>query len=266
MIGSIIGDIAGSIHEFTGNRDPHVDLFPPESEATDDSILTLATCEAILTGRDYGEVYREFGRMYPDPMGGYGLRFHDWLHSDDPAPYGSWGNGSAMRVGPVGYAFDDVDEVLRQAHRSAAVTHDHPEGIKGAQATALAVLLARQGVGKEGIRTAISGRFGYDLGRTVESIRATYTFQDSCQHTVPEALIAVLDANSFEEAIRNAISLGGDADTLGCIAGGVAQALFRDVPTMWCAIALDQLPAHLLDVAERFCFRYTQAAGIFPGT
>jgi ADP-ribosylglycohydrolase len=145
MLGSLIGDIAGSIHEFSGNKDPHVPLFPPPAEITDDSILTLATAEVLLTGRDYASVYREFGRLYPEPMGGYGARFQAWLWAGAPAPYNSWGNGSAMRVGPIGWVFDAREAVLREAARSAAVTHDHPEGIKGAQAVALAVFMARQG-------------------------------------------------------------------------------------------------------------------------
>jgi len=256
MIGSIIGDIAGSIHEFNGNRDPAVDLFPAGSEATDDSILTLATCEALLSGRDYGEVYREFGRRYPDPMGGYGVRFQSWLFAAVPEPYNSWGNGSAMRVGPVGYALNDVDAVLREAERSAAVTHDHPEGIKGAQATALAILLARNKCDKASIRESITTRFGYDLGRTVEQVRATYSFNESCQGTVPEALISFFDADDFEQAIRNAISLGGDADTIGSVTGGVAQAFFREISPAFISMALAKLTPDLRSVAERFMASY----------
>jgi len=261
MLGSIIGDIAGSLHEFSGNKDPLVELFPPVAEVTDDSILTLATAEALLTGRGYDKVYREFGQLYPDPMGGYGMRFREWIWSDDPKPYNSWGNGSAMRVGPIGFAFDDEATVLREAERSAAVTHDHPEGIKGAQATALAIWLARQGASKAEIRAAIGGRFGYDLDRTAEQVRAVYTFNESCQGTVPEALIAFLDADDFEQAIRNAISLGGDADTVACITGGVAQAFFKHIPEVFVREAVRRIPPGLRATLEQFGERYGRTAG-----
>lgn len=256
MIGSIIGDIAGSIHEFTGNKDPNVDLFPPDAEYTDDSILTLATAEALLTGSGYGDMYLTFGQRYPYPCGGYGVRFAEWLRSEDPMPYNSWGNGSAMRVSPIGFALDTEADVLREAARSAAVTHDHPEGIKGAQATALAVFLARKGASKDELRSAITTRFGYDLSRTVEQVRAVYHFNESCQGTVPEALIAFLDAPDFETAIRNAISLGGDADTVACITGGVAQAFFKAVPDAFVEQALNKLPVELRGIVARCAERW----------
>ena len=256
MLGSLIGDIAGSLHEFNGNKDPNVELFPPEAKITDDSILTLATAEALLTGREYGSVYREFGRLYPEPMGGYGARFQGWLCAGDPAPYNSWGNGSAMRVGPVGRAFDTEHDVLREAAKSAAVTHDHPEGIKGAQATALAVLMARRGTSKAEMKAAIVERFGYDLHRTVEQVRATYTFNESCQGTVPEALIAFLEADNFEQAIRNAISLGGDADTVACITGGVAEAYFKQLPEAFVREALKRVPTGLRLTYDEFVGRW----------
>lgn len=256
MIGSIIGDIAGSMHEFSGNKRYDVELFPREAEVTDDSILTLATCEALMTGRPYHHVYREFGNCYPEPMGGYGVRFNAWLHTPQAGPYNSWGNGSAMRVGPVGFAGSTLEDVLAEAERSAAVTHDHPEGIKGAQATAAAIFLARQGSTKDELKTFITNRFGYDLSRSVAQVRATYSFNESCAGTVPEALIAVLDANDFESAIRNAISMGGDADTVGCIAGGVAQALFKEIPTLFIEEAMKRLPPGLKPTAIMFMERF----------
>ena len=254
MIGAIIGDIAGSVYEHAATSRTDVPLFTAESRFTDDSVMTVATAEAILTGETYEVAYRRWGRRYP--RAGYGGTFRHWLLADDAGPYGSWGNGSAMRVSPVAWAFDSADAVLSEAARSAGVTHDHPEGIKGAQAAALAVFRARTGVGKADIRSEISDRFGYDLARTIDEIRPGYTFDVSCQGSVPEALIAFLDTANLEEAIRAAISLGGDADTQAAIAGAAAAAFDGTVPEPLEHEALRRLPADMRDVVDRFRARY----------
>jgi ADP-ribosylglycohydrolase len=257
MIGAIAGDIIGSVHEFGRTKTKDFPLFVPGCVYTDDSVLTVAVAQAILTDGDYRKAVLEFGRRYPDA--GYGGFFRDWLRSPDPKPYNSWGNGSAMRASPVGLAFDSVEDVLREAERSAEFTHDHPEGIKGAQAAALAVFLARTEWDKDLIRAEITDRFGYDLGRTVDDIRPEYDFDESCQRTVPEAIIAFLDSASYEDAIRNAISLGGDSDTLACITGGIAEAFYSAVPTVILEQVKGILPADLWGVAEAFCTKYLTA-------
>ena len=267
MFGAIIGDIAGSTYEFTGNKDPDVDLFPSLSDFTDDSILTVATCEVLLAGENavnavnemaFRHTYRDYGARYSSPMGGYGMRFAGWLRAPDAEamPYGSFGNGSAMRVTPVGLACRSVEEVLAVAERSARVTHDHPEGIKGAQATALAVFLGKNGATKEAIRKEITSRFDYELDRTVADIRPHYHFNESCQGTVPEAIVAFLDSSDFESALRNAISLGGDADTIGCIVGGIAHAFYKEIPEPFLQRASELLPGEFLNVLEKFHARF----------
>jgi ADP-ribosylglycohydrolase len=203
-------------------------LFTPVSTFTDDSVLTVAVADAILTGRDYGSVIKAYARRHP--LRGYGPRFIAWMASPGSRPYNSFGNGSAMRVSPVAHAFASEQEVLREAERTAECTHNHPEGIKGAQATALAVFMARNGAGKEAIRTEIADRFGYALDRTVDEIRPDYRADLTCQGSVPEAIIAFLDSTSFEDALRNAVSLGGDADTQACIAGAIAEAHYKTIP------------------------------------
>ena len=250
MIGAIAGDIVGSVYEHRPIKTKDFPLFGPGSRFTDDSVLTVAVADAILSGRSYRDAVLKWGRRYP--RAGYGGAFVRWLQADEPMPYHSWGNGSAMRVGPVGWAFDDGDEVLQQARLSAAITHDHPAGIEGAQATALAVYLARTGADKATIRARIQGQFGYDLARTVESIRPAYRFDVSCRGTVPEALIAFLDADSYEGAVRDAVSLGGDADTLACIAGAVAETFYGGVPEPIRADARARLTPDLWAVVEAF--------------
>src|SRR5512142_283642 len=254
MIGAIAGDIIGSVYEFGKTKSKDFPLFGPESEFTDDSVLTVAVARAILTDGDYRKAALEFGRRYPNA--GYGGLFIGWLRSTDPRPYNSFGNGSAMRVSPIGFAFDTVEEVLREAKRSAEFSHDHPEGIKGAQATALAVFLARTEWDMDLIRSEISGRFAYDLDRKVEDIRPGYSHDESCQRTVPEAIISFLESTSYEDAIRNAVSLGGDSDTLACIAGAIAEAYYGPPPREIRAKVREILPGDLWDVAEQFCTMY----------
>jgi len=254
MLGAIAGDIIGSAHEFCPSKTMDFSLFTDASKFTDDSILTVATAFSLLTDGDYAENYRIFGRLYP--LAGYGGHFKEWLAGKDSQPYNSWGNGSAMRVGPVGFAFDTVEDVLREAERSAAVTHNHPEGIKGAQAVALGVLLARQGSEPGQIKQEITERFGYDLERTVKSIRPEYSFDVSCQGSVPEAIICFLESGDWEEAVRLAVSLGGDADTQACMAGVLAQARFGAVPSEIELTTRRMLPEHLLEIVVDFENKY----------
>ncbi len=253
MIGAIAGDIIGSVYEWNNIKTKHFPLFTDKSFFTDDTVLTAAVADAILSGKNYQESIRTIGTRYPDS--GYGGMFMKWLYSDNPQPYNSWGNGSAMRASAVGFAFDSEDDVLRESRLTAEITHNHPEGIKGAQATALAIFLARSGVGKEQIRQRIPIDFGYDLGRTVDSIRPDYKYDVSCQGTVPGAIISFLDSVSFEDAIRNAVSLGGDTDTLACITGGIAEA-FYGVPSEIREEARKKLTADLLEIVDAFYLRF----------
>jgi ADP-ribosylglycohydrolase len=228
MIGAIAGDIIGSVYEFNNIKTKAFPLFSPSSRFTDDTVLTIAVANAIISEIPYVDSIREFGRAYPNA--GYGKAFKEWLFVENPKPYNSWGNGSAMRVSPVGFAFNSINEVLKEARLSAEITHNHPEGIKGAQATALAKYLARKGAARDNIKKEIHDRFGYNLDRSVDEIRLNYTYDVSCQGTVPEAIICFLDSTSYEDAIRNAISLGGDSDTLACITGGISEAFYGPVP------------------------------------
>lgn len=247
MIGSIIGDIVGSVYEFTPNniKTKQFEFFNPNGSYTDDSILTFATADWLLHGGEVANYYSKYGEKYPWPMGGYGGGFKLWLvrsiRQQDYRPYNSCGNGSAMRVGPVGWAFDTIEEILAKAKESAECTHNHPEGIKGAQATALAIMMARHGCDKNEIRSEIEKRFEYDLQFTCEQIRPTYTWGGTCQDSVPQAIVAFLDGEDYEDSIRNAISIGGDSDTIGCITGSIAEAYFG-VPADLRNSAMNYLP------------------------
>lgn len=248
MLGAIAGDIIGSVYERRCAPDDFP-LFVAASRFTDDSVLTLATADAIRSDTPFADAYWSFGRRYPHA--GYGGAFRNWLRSDDRKPYNSWGNGSAMRVSPVAWAFDTEREVLDTAERSAAPTHNHPEGILGAQAVALSVFLARRGRSKDDIRSAITS-LGYDLSRSLDEIRPTYRFDVSCRGSVPEAITAFLESNSVETAIRLAISLGGDADTQAAIAGSIAEASYGGVPEPIAREALSRLPHDLRQVYDAF--------------
>lgn len=250
MIGAIAGDIIGSVFEYQPTKRTDFALFDSGSTFTDDTVLTVAVADCILHGNDYAHTFREYGRRYANR--GYGGAFHHWLCSDTIGPYGSFGNGSAMRVSPVGYAFNALDQVLAEAKRSAEVTHNHPEGIKGAQATASAVFLGRTGATKENIRSYLETTFGYDLGRTLDSIRPTYSFDVTCQGSVPEAIIAFLESGDYEDAIRKAISLGGDSDTIACITGGIAQAYYKFIPDYIIQEVRQRLAPELLDIVDEF--------------
>lgn len=259
MLGAIAGDIIGSVYEFHPIKSEEFPLFSCGCSFTDDTVMMVAVAQAILEGGDYAASMKAFGRRYPDA--GYGGNFCSWIFDDEVRPYNSWGNGAAMRVSPVGLAFDNLERVLREAELSAAVSHNHPEGIKGAQATALAVFLARSGAGKDTIRHDIAERFGYDLNRTISEIRPRYHFDVSCQGTVPEAIIAFLDSHDYEDALRKAISLGGDSDTLACIAGGIAAAFYREIPPAIETTARKLLPEEFLEIIDRFRQIYPMCRG-----
>jgi len=250
MLGTIIGDIIGSVHEFTAPKHTDFPLFTDRSTFTDDSVLTVAVADCLLGGGSYVDKFHEYTRTYPGRC--YGGGFIQWAMAGTREPYNSWGNGSAMRVSPVGFAFDSLEATLQEAKRSAEVTHNHPEGIKGAQATAAAIFLARQGESKERIRRHIEKHFEYDMNRTVDDIRPNYFFNESCQQTVPEAIISFLDSTDYESTIKLAISLGGDADTLACIAGGIAEAFYGGVPEEIAIQGKQLLDAPLLKIINRF--------------
>ncbi len=250
MIGALAGDVIGSVHEYNAVKTKDFFLLDPKCFCTDDTILTVAVADALLNRLDIAVTLKSYYRRYP--CAGYGLSFHGWAMSDSMCPYNSWGNGSAMRVSPVAYVAKSLDETLELAEWSAAVTHNHPEGIRGAQATAAAIFLARSGHEKSDIKAFVESWCGYDLQRTLDEIRPTYTFDESCQRTVPQAITAFLEAVDFEDAIRNAISLGGDADTLACITGSIAEAYFGGVPPDIRESVLLRLDDDLLGVVREF--------------
>ena len=250
MLGAIAGDIIGSRFEAWPCKGKDFELLTPQSRFTDDSVLTVAVAESLMEGIPFWQNLKTYFRRYP--LAGYGGSFAVWAASDSSQPYSSFGNGSAMRVSPVGWLCHQEDQVLAQAEQSAAATHNHPEGIKGAQAVAQAVFLARNGRSKEAIRRVIQTRFNYDLSRTLEAIRPGYSFDVTCQGSVPEALIAFFEADDYEDAVRNAVSLGGDSDTQACIAGGVAEAFFGGVPEPIALEALKRLDDHLRHRVQRF--------------
>ena len=250
MLGAIIGDFVGSVHEFHAPKTKDFPLVDPRCRITDDSILTFAIAEWVMHGTDLVTRFHELVAEYPNS--GWGGMFRQWAIARRLNPYNSYGNGAAMRASPTGWAFASLDETLAAAADSARVTHDHSEGIKGAQATAAAVYFARTARDKELIRSEITARFGYDLDRTVDSIRPDYSFDETCQGTVPEAIVAFLDSTDYEDAIRNAISLGGDADTLACITGGIAHAFYGSIPPDLSAHVLDHVPAALRPTWDEF--------------
>lgn len=250
MLGAIVGDIVGSIYEFQNHKSKEFPLFTPDRFFTDDSVLTVALAETILEGGDYAVSMREYGARYP--LAGYGGMFRRWLLDPSMGPYHSFGNGAAMRISPAGWAYATLEETLERAKDFTAVTHDHPEGIKGAQATAGAIWMARRGASKAEIKAWIEGPAGYDLSRTCDEIRPTYAFNETCQRTVPEALTACLESSDFEDAVRLAVSLGGDSDTLTCIAASVAEALYGGVPDSIASEALSRLDEPMRTVVRKF--------------
>lgn len=253
MLGAIAGDVIGSVHERAGTKTKDFPLFHEDCCVTDDSVLTCAVAEKLLYGVDYVDLFHAYVRDYP--AAGYGGTFVRWAMQGRREPYNSWGNGSAMRVSPVGWMFDSLDDVMAEARRSADVTHNHPEGVKGAQAVAVSVFLARTGSGKAAIRAHIERAFGYNLGDRLDDIRAGYRFDVSCQGSVPQSIIAFLESSDFEDAIRNAISLGGDADTMACIAGAIAEPFYGGVPAHIGKVATDKLDGRLRRVLQEFLAR-----------
>ena len=270
MLGAIIGDTVGSVYEFNNTKDVNFQLFCSRSSYTDDSLMSLAVAKWLTVDRLFShkvleDIMVEIAMEYPCPMGGYGGGFYRWLfasemledyendtRSSERKPYNSWGNGSAMRASAVGWMFDNLEETERVAEFSASITHNHPEGIKGAQATAAAIFLARNGYSKDEIREYIEQRFGYDLSKTWSEIHPTYGWEDSCQGTVPPAIIAFLDSKDFEDAIRLAVSLGGDSDTLACITGGISEAFYKKIPQEMIDQTLSKLDAPLYAILESF--------------
>ena len=253
MIGAIAGDIIGSVYEWKNIKTKQFELFSPDCCFTDDTVLTVALAESILTGTDYVSLMKSYYRRYPSA--GYGGFFHQWAQAQGSQPYNSWGNGAAMRISSVGFAFNTLDEVLVRAAEYTAVTHNHAEGIKGAQATAAAIFLARTGSTKADIKRFTAATFHYDLSRSVDQIRPSYRFDESCQGTVPQAIVCFLESTDFEDAIRNAISIGGDSDTLASITGGIAQALYG-VPVAIADRAMSILDEDLRSVTARFMSGY----------
>ncbi len=261
MYGAILGDMIGSPYEFDrGYKSKKFEMFNDGVRFTDDTVMTVAVADALMRlkkNTDESTVkeavvdsMRSWGRRYPDA--GYGGRFFGWLfHDKIPEPYGSWGNGSAMRVSSVGWLFETLDETRKYAALTAEVTHNHPEGIKGAEATASVIFLARNGGSKEDIKEYIVRGFDYDLSRTCDEIRPGYHHVESCQETVPEAITAFLEGNDFEDVIRTAVSLGGDCDTLTCIAGSMAEA-FYGVPEEMRVECRKRLPEDMLGVLDIF--------------
>ncbi len=257
MIGAIIGDIAGSIYEFNNIKTTDFPLLSDDCFFTDDTAMTVAVADALLRGgrneakteKEMVKSLRKFGKIYPDA--GYGCRFGEWLTSSDPKPYGSFGNGSAMRVSPVAWFFHSLEKVEKFAEISAKVTHDHEEGIKGAKATAVAIFMARRGYEKDYIKRYLELKYKYDLSKSLDEIRPDYSFDETCQGTVPAAFRAFYEADSFEDTIRKAISLGGDSDTLAAIAGSIAEAYYP-VPEEIKAPAMAKLDKKLTEVLKKW--------------
>ena len=250
MLGAIAGDIVGSVYEFNNLKSTVFPLITDRSDFTDDTVLTIATADCILSNGKYPEYYKKYFRKYPDR--GYGGNFSIWGESDNLNPYNSYGNGSAMRAVPVGYVSDKIEDVLEEAKKSAEATHDHPEGIKGAQAVASCVYLAGEGKKKEEIKEYITGNFSYDLNDTLDNIRPGYRFDVTCQGSVPQAIIAFLESNDFEDAVRKAVSIGGDSDTIACITGGIAEAYYGAIPEDIKSKILLKLDEDMLEIISKF--------------
>ena len=259
MKGAIIGDIIGSAYEFNPTKNKDFILFTDKTAFTDDTVLTIAVVDHILNKRDYIDVYKEYPRKYT--RRGYGGKFYIWAYTDQTEPYNSFGNGSAMRVSPIGWAFDTLEETLLKAKESAEITHNHPEGIKGAQAIAAAIFMARNKKSKEEIKKYIEDTFDYDLSRKYEDIQPEYSHVESCQESVPEAIICFLESKDFEDTVRNAISLGGDADTQACIAGSIAEAYYGGVPLELWNKCKEYLDAEILNLIDDFYEKFNENYG-----
>jgi ADP-ribosylglycohydrolase len=255
MLGAIVGDILGSPFEADNFKSTDFRLFDRDARCTDDSVLTVATADVLLNNLDYATAYQDYFHRFP--RAGYGGQFAVWANRRETRPYNSWGNGSAMRVSPVGWARDTLDDVLDEAQRSAAVTHDHPDGIRGAQAVAACVFLARTGATREQIRAFVADGCAYPLDQTIDQLRPTYEFDPSCTGTVPVAVQAFLESTDFEHAVRLAVSVGGDSDTIAAITGAIAHAFYRQIPKHLLDPTMEiYLPPDLAELTRLFCTRF----------
>ena len=250
MIGAVIGDIIGSRFEFNNHRSEDFTLFTEKSKVTDDTILTIATADCLLHNKEYANTYQVYSQKYPN--GNYGGMFSEWIYASNPKPYDSFGNGSGMRVSPVGWFYSNPEDTLKEAEKSAVVTHNHPEGVKGAQSIAMAIFLARNGSSKEEIKSAIESKFNYALDFQLDILRKTNKFDETCQVTVPQSIYCILISNSFEDAIRKAISIGGDSDTIACMTGGIAEAFYKEISEDILANAQKVIPLEFWDIWEEF--------------
>ena len=256
IIGAIIGDIVGSAYEWNNKKTVNFDLFTPESDFTDDTVLTIAVADCLVNQKDFSTTIKAYGKKYKSR--GYGGMFRRWLKSENIKPYGSYGNGSAMRVSPVGFAFQSLEKVLEIAKQSADVTHNHPEGIKGAQVVASSVFLAKNGASKSEIKDYVCSKFNYNLNFTLDEIRSSYTFDATCQGSVPQAVVAFLESYDYESSIRLAVSIGGDSDTIACITGGIASAFYKKIPQFMFNTAINKLRAEFIDILQKFDENFLQ--------
>ena len=250
MLGAIIGDVLGSTFEFYPMKTKKFELLEKNSHFTDDTVMTVAVADSVMNGVPYVESLQKWGRKYP--RAGYGGWFRKWIHLENPKPYNSFGNGSAMRCSSVGWLLDDEESILEEAKKSAEITHNHLEGIKGAQSVALGVLMGRKGSSKREIKEKLEDLFDYDLSQKLEQIIPSYTFDSSCQGSVPQAIIAFLESTDFEDAISNSISLGGDADTQACITGSLAEAYYKSIPAEITSFVRWRIEDDLLAVLDQF--------------
>lgn len=250
LLGAIAGDVIGSVYEWHNVKTKNFPLFCQASDFTDDTVLTIAVADAILNNKNFRDAIWEYGNRYPNR--GYGGRFRQWLANTDKQPYNSYGNGSAMRVCAVGFACSTLDDVLKMAAETALPTHNHTEGIKGAQAVAAAIFLAKSGVSKKEIKEYITDNFQFHLDFTIEQIRPTYKFNETCQGSVPQAIVAFLESSDYEDAIRLAISIGGDSDTIACITGGIALAYFKTMPEYIINQTLALIPEAFTTIIQQF--------------
>ena len=254
IIGSIAGDIIGSTYEWNNVKKTSINLFTSVSDFTDDTVLTVAVADCLLHKKDFATTLQRYGRQFYGK--GYGAHFKKWVQSDKPIPYNSCSNGSAMRVSPIGFAYNNLEKVIKVAKQSAEITHDHPEGIKGAQAIAAAVFLAKIGKSKQEIKQYIESTFLYNLNFTLDSIRPTYCFDISCQGSVPQAIVAFLESSDYENAIRLAISIGGDSDTIACMTGGIAAAYYKNIPSEIIEFVNSKIPDEFIDIINKFEIKF----------
>lgn len=256
MIGSIAGDIIGSTYEILNTKNKNFNLYRPFSIYTDDTILTIATADCILKDGNFSEYYRKYFLNHPWRMFMYGPKFTKWAILNEKQPYGSMGNGSAMRVSPVGFMANSLDQALYLAEKTAKVTHNHPEGIKGAKAVASTIYLSRLGWSKEDVKEYVESSFGYNLSISYEELKLTYKGGGTCQDSVPQAIIAFLYSDSYEDAIRNAVSIGGDSDTIACITGGIAEAYYKEIPQFILDNTYKRLNSNFISVIKEFQSKY----------